>query len=102
MAEYEFQCDGCSGYAIREEPMSASHTPPVCSTCNIPMRRIFGSAFHCDEIRGRKYFHPGLKQEVQGHGKYFDIGMGQWINSKSDRWKKMKKLGLQEWGSPQV
>jgi len=66
------------------------------------MRRIFGSAFHCDEIRGRTYFHPEKKCEVRGHGSYFDIGAGQWFFSKSDRRKKLKKLGLVEHGPRMV
>ena len=84
-----------------ERPMSKAGEPgPVCCTGN--MNRVYASHFHCDEIRGRTYFDPIKKHEVRGHGKYFDIGMGQWINSKSDRRNKMKKLGLVEHGPRMV
>lgn len=95
---YEFYCERCEAALDVERPMARAGEPADCPRCREPMRRVYGHAFHCDEIRGRTYFDPVKKAEVRGHGQYFDIGMGQWIFSKSDRRKKMKALGLVEHG----
>lgn len=99
---YEFICDGCSTAQEVERPMSQAGEPAHCPMCTAPMRRVYGHAFHCDEIRGRTYFDPIKKAEVRGHGSYFDIGAGQWFFSKSDRRKKLKALGLVEHGPRMV
>lgn len=101
MAEYDFRCPKCGAITTLNQSMNADHTPPPCA-CGGMTNRIFNHNSICDEIRGRTYFHPTLKQNVKGHGKYFDLGMGQWINSKSDRRAKMKKLGLVEHGPSMV
>jgi len=103
---YEFVCDTCGRRLEIERPMAKAGDPVSCPVCTQYsgrcMRRLYTSATIVDEIRGRNYFHPTLKREVQDHGKYFDVGMGQWVFSKSDRRKKMAALGLQEWGPRMV
>lgn len=104
MPVYEYRCDyPCGSRKDVIAPMLADHTPPTCEACGMRMRRLYSSAFHCDEIRGTTYFHPKHKMQVRDHGKYFDIGLGKWIKgSKKERYKEMAKQGAIEYGPRMV
>ena len=99
---YSFRCDGCSSTVDVDRPMARAGETEHCQSCTAPMRRLFNSHSICDEIRGTHYLHPGLNKRVKDHGKYFDIGMGRWIHSKSERRKLIARDGLVEVGSTMV
>jgi predicted nucleic acid-binding Zn ribbon protein len=99
---YSFRCDGCAHEVDLDRPMDQAGEPAHCEMCTAPMRRLFNSHSICDEIRGTNYLDPRINKRVKDHGKYYDIGMGRWIRSKSERRALMKRDGLVEVGSTQV
>ena len=99
---YAFACDGCSQTVDIERPMEKAGDPAYCLICTAPMRRLWVSATHGDEIRGTSYTHPKTGKTVKDHGKYFDIGGGFWVHSKAERRKMIKERGLIEHGTKQV
>lgn len=99
---YSFRCDGCANDVEIDRPMKNAGDPAYCAICTAPMRRIFNSAFHCDEIRGTTYVHPKTAKTVKDHGKCFDIGGGFWYKTKKERREKIKAKGLNEIGPSMV
>ena len=99
---YSFRCDGCSNEVDIDRPMADAGNPANCRICTSPMRRLFNSYSHCDEVRGTYYRHPTKGVMVKDHGKYFDVGAGWWVHSKSERRNLMKRDGLTEVGGSMV
>jgi len=93
---YTFRCDACGNHDEREQRVQADHTPPSCGACGVPMRREYNQSVIGDEIRSVSYFDPRKRHDVKGHGRYYDIGLGAWIGSKSERRRIMRAKGLTE------
>ena len=60
------------------------------------MRRVYNSHAIGDEIRSVVYFDPVKRHDVKGHGRYFDVGLGAWVGSKTERRRIMQAKGLRE------
>lgn len=97
---YTFHCPECRALVELEQRMNADHTPPTCA-CGKQTQRIFNSRYNCDEIRSTRYFNPDVGAEVTDHGRKYDIGMGAWYTTKSQRKQLMKEKGLGEYGPEQ-
>ena len=101
MPFYAFTCNTCGREAEVMRPMAQASDPgPRC--CETPMRRLFLSHYHCDEVRGSAYFCPDRRREVKDHGKVYDLGLGKWYTTKSERRKYIKQAGFQEHGIREV
>lgn len=97
---YEFQCHGCQRFHDVERPMALAGAPgPLCE-CGSGTHRVYSSRYNCDEIRSTRYIKPDPATlrgvEVKDHGRVFDMGLGAWYSSWSERRKLMKAKGLQE------
>jgi len=77
--------------------MNDDHTPPACA-CGALTHRVYNAHHIVDEIRGTSYFHPTKRTTVRDHGRVFDVGMGAWYSTKSERKRKMQARGLKEYG----
>jgi len=74
--------------------------PETCPNCAGDLKRVFLCHFSHDELRSTSYVAPigGKGIQVKDHGRVFDMGMGAWYSSWSERKRLMKQKGLQEWG----
>lgn len=78
------------------------HSPGTCPQCAMALKRVFDSHSIGDEIRSTSYFDPEKKAQVKDHGRLFDIGIGAYVESKSERRDLAKKKGLIPWGFREV
>lgn len=95
---YEFRCQSCGRTHEEWRSVSECAAPgPLC--CNQTAARVFSAGIIGDEIKSRWHFSPGRKRWEKGHGGYFNLGLGQWVDSKSDAKRKAKAAGLKEVGN---
>lgn len=99
---YEYFCPNCEVIVEVESPMDADHSPGPCPDCGKTMGRIYGANFICDEIRSTWHFNPKTRQEEKTWGQHFDVGLGRWIGTKSERRRIMKEKGLAELGTEKL
>ena len=95
---YEFRCLTCGSSLDDWRPVSESSYPgPEC--CGQPTSRVFSAQIIGDEIKSRWHFNPNKKHWEKGHGGYFNLGLGEWVDSKSDAKRKAVASGLREVGN---
>jgi len=99
---YTFRCEECLIVVEREESMMVDHSPGTCPQCAKVLLRVFNSHSIGDEIRSSTYFDPDKKAEVRDHGRIFDMGIGAYVESKSERRNLAKQKGLIPWGNREV
>ena len=97
---YSFDCT-CGSEVDLVQGMNDDHAPPACA-CGKSMRRLYNSRYNCDELRSTKYLDPRTGKERKDHGRVFDIGLGSWYSTWSERARIMKKKGLGEFGPETV
>ena len=94
---YSFTCPTCKKQLEVVQGMNDDHTPPVCQ-CGARTTRIWDSRVNGDELRSTKYIDPVTKKERKDHGRVFDVGMGAWYSTWSERARLMKEKNLGEFG----
>ena len=98
---YVFACDACGVEEEVERPMADASLPHT-GACGHEGRRVYASSFHCDEIRGTALWDPKARGVKKQHGKYFDVGLGRYITSKSQRKQIVANSGVQEYGAREI
>lgn len=63
------------------------------------MARVFSSNIIGDEIKSTTYYDPMVGAMRKDHGREFNLGLGEWVDSKSDRDRKAKAKGLKAVGT---
>ena len=76
MAFYDFFCDECGQAYEAQQRMMEKHEYE-CPACKKPARRIYSATFHNVDFR---------------YG--WDVGMGQYVDTKKDRETFMREKGL--------
>jgi len=92
---YEFSCPSCGKITEEWQAMNDDHTPGTC-TCGAKLKRVYGFTPVDDSIGSGVHFNPITRKTEAYNGLRFDIGLGQWTRTKSERKYWMKRLNLQE------
>lgn len=91
---YDYVCSVCGLKVELDQSILDAHTPPVCE-CGSMMKRNWSSIqIRSDEFKSCSHYDTKAKKYVKSHGDHYDLGLGAWVNSKSERERLMKEKGL--------
>jgi predicted nucleic acid-binding Zn ribbon protein len=93
---YTFHCAHCNETIDRWQNIADEHVGGECRKCGQMTVRVYNAQIAGDEFKSGTHFNPSTRRMERCHGDHFDIGLGKWVSSKSERARLMKERELHE------